>query len=74
VAEKISEELKERAKKCLECPVCVKAREKQKGLAYWFVKLIDRTICPYCKAFEKVFNQRAYEPITKKQIDSIYKK
>jgi len=73
MAEKISEDMKKKAKICLECAVCSAARKKQKGLAYWFVKLIDRTFCPYCKAFEKVFGQRAYEPITQKQIDKVLK-
>jgi hypothetical protein len=61
-------ELKEKAQKCLECLLCIKAREKQKGFAYWFVKYVDRKICPYCKAFEKFSGQLAYEPLSKETL------
>jgi len=52
-----------RAQECVECPVCSRAREKQRGLAYWFVKKIEGGICPYCKAYEKVYGRKAYEPV-----------
>jgi Zn ribbon nucleic-acid-binding protein len=52
-----------RAQACAECPVCSRAREKQRGLAYWFVKRIEGGICPYCRAYEKVYGRRAHEPV-----------
>jgi hypothetical protein len=52
-----------RAQACLECPVCGRAREKQRGLAFWFVKRIERGLCPYCRAYEKVYGRQAHEPI-----------
>ena len=42
------------------CPVCKKARAKGSGILYLLVKL-ERKICPYCRAYEKVFNKPAYE-------------
>ena len=59
----ITEKDKARAQKCLECPVCRKARENQKGWVFWFVKMIEGGICPYCKAYEKVYARKAHEPM-----------
>jgi hypothetical protein len=59
----ITEKDKEKAQKCLECPVCISARLKQKGFAFWFVKKIERRFCPYCKAYEKVYGRKAHEPM-----------
>ena len=57
----------ERAKVCLsKCPVCKAAREKQKGACYWFVRNVEPKLnCPYCKAYEKVYGRKPYEPLTK---------
>lgn len=52
----------EMAQKCVECKLCDKARINQKGLAYWFVKHIEGGLCPYCKAYEKVYGKKAHEP------------
>jgi len=57
-----TDKLKAKARICLKCPICSRAREKQKGFAYFFTKYIDRKVCPYCKAFEKVTGRFAYEP------------
>lgn len=43
--------------------MCSLARRKQRGLAYWFVKVIEGGICPYCKAYERVYGRKAHEPI-----------
>ena len=61
---KDSDQLKKRARKCLACPICSRARDRQKGLAYLFTKYIDRKLCPNCKALEQVTGQLAYEPLT----------
>jgi len=66
-----AEALKEKAKGCLECPICRRARKNQRGLAYLFVKLIDRKVCSNCKAFEQVTGKRAFEPITQADVDKI---
>ena len=56
---------KDRAKAqiCMACPVCQRAREKQKGLAFWFVKSIEGSFCPNCQAYEKVYGRKAHEPV-----------
>ncbi|HOO57109.1 MAG TPA: hypothetical protein PLN69_09820 [bacterium] len=62
----ITEKDREMAKKCEECPVCNKARVKQRGFAFWFVKKIEGKYCPYCQAYEKVHGRKAHEPYTSK--------
>lgn len=59
----ITEKDKEMAKRCVECPLCRRARKKQKGIAFWFVKTIEGSLCPYCKAYERVYRRKAHEPI-----------
>lgn len=69
----VGEALKKKARMCLDCPICRRARRKQKGLAYLFVKLVDRKICPSCKALEQITGKRAYEPLTEEDIAEIIK-
>ena len=58
----ITDEDRAKAQKCVTCPVCSRARRKQRGLAYWFVKHIEGGLCPYCAAYEKVYGRKAHEP------------
>ena len=58
----ITEKDRELAQKCVECPMCSKARRDQRGLAFLFVKFIEGGLCPYCKAYEKVYGRKAHEP------------
>jgi hypothetical protein len=58
----ITEKDRELAQKCVECNLCVSAREKQKGLAYWFVRILEGGLCPACKAYERVYGRKAHEP------------
>ena len=58
----VSEKDRKMAQQCIECPVCRQARKKQRGIAFWFVKTIERGLCPYCKAYEKVYGRKAHEP------------
>jgi hypothetical protein len=62
-ANTMTENDKQMAQKCLECPVCKKARRDQQGLAFWFVKKIEAGTCPYCKAYERVYGKKAHEPL-----------
>lgn len=55
------------AQGCLTCPVCRRARAKQKGLLYWFVRKVEGKLCPQCKAYEKVYGRKAHEPIPPQQ-------
>jgi hypothetical protein len=59
----ITEKDKSLARWCLNCPVCKYARKKQKGIVYWFVKKVESKICPFCRAYEKVYNRKPHEPI-----------
>ena len=61
--ENINEKDLKMAEQCLNCFLCKHAREKQKGLAFWFVKKLESGLCPACKAYEKVYNRKAHEPI-----------
>jgi len=49
------------ARMCELCPVCRHASNKQKGLAYTFVKTVEVNICPFCRAYEKVHGKKAHE-------------
>ena len=60
--EAITERDRRRVKVCLRCPLCRHARKTQKGAAYQLVKTIEEGLCPYCKAYEKVYGRRAHEP------------
>lgn len=44
------------------CFVCKRARRKQRGFLFWFVKNIEGDYCPYCRAYEKVYGKKAHEP------------
>ena len=57
----ITEKDRKLAQQCINCPVCGHARKKQKGIAYWFVKNIEGSICP---AYEKVYGRKAHEPVS----------
>lgn len=61
--ETITEKDRAMARKCMECPVCRHARDKQKGFAFWFVKRIEGDLCPWCRAYEKVYGRKAHEAV-----------
>jgi len=54
---------RKKAKGCLDCPICKRARARQRGLAFWFVKRVEGAVCPDCKAYERVYGRKAHEPI-----------
>jgi hypothetical protein len=58
----ITERDRAMAQRCLECPVCRHARKTQKGLAFWLVRHVEGSVCPYCKAYERVYGRKAHEP------------
>ena len=53
-----------RARRCVECPVCRRARRAQKGVAFHLVKAVESRLCPYCKAYERVYGRKAHEPFS----------
>jgi tRNA(Ile2) C34 agmatinyltransferase TiaS len=55
---------RKRAARCLnDCKVCAYARRRQKGLIFRLVKIIEGPICPYCRAYAKVYGRKAHEPM-----------
>jgi len=60
---KISSMDRSLAKVCMNCPVCRHARKKQQGAAYWFVRKIEGDLCPFCKAYERVYGRKAHKPV-----------
>jgi uncharacterized protein CbrC (UPF0167 family) len=60
---KITDTDRKLAKFCISCPVCRHARKKQEGTAFWFVKKIEGDLCPFCKAYERVYGRKAYQPL-----------
>lgn len=59
----VTDEDRKKAQVCLTCPVCKKARRDQKGIAYWFVKNVEGSVCPACQAYEKVYGRKAHESL-----------
>lgn len=60
----ITERDRQMAARCLKCKVCRHARRTQRGLAYWFVRHVEGGLCPYCKAYERVYGRKAHEPLS----------
>ena len=58
--ENITKIQKQMAQICANCVLCRHARKKQKGLVYGMVKPGSR-ICPFCRAYEKVYGKKSYE-------------
>ncbi len=51
------------AKVCMNCPVCRRARRKQSGLAFQLVKQAETKVCPFCRAYERVYGRKAHAPV-----------
>ena len=53
--------ISKRAKFCRDlCPDCKMAR-KRGGIFKWFVKNVERKVCPMCRAYERELGRPAYE-------------
>lgn len=50
------------AQVCVTCPVCRRARANQEGLANKFVRNIEAGLCPFCRAYERVYGKKAHDP------------
>lgn len=61
-AQRSSRSDKALAEFCLNCPVCRRARRQQRGAAFWLVKRIEARLCPFCRAYERVYGRKAHEP------------
>jgi hypothetical protein len=49
------------ARVCLSCPVCRHARKHQKGLAFWLTSKVETQLCPFCRAYERVYGRKAHQ-------------
>jgi len=49
------------ARVCLNCPVCRRARQRQTSLAFRLVNQVERHLCPFCRAYERVYGRKAHE-------------
>jgi len=45
------------------CPVCRTARRRQAGAAFWLVQRVESRVCPFCRAYERVYGRKAHEPL-----------
>jgi uncharacterized protein CbrC (UPF0167 family) len=48
------------ARVCVSCPVCRRARRRQRGAAFWLVKRVEAELCPFCRAYERVYGQKSH--------------
>ena len=49
------------ARVCVNCPVCRTARRKQRGWAFRLVRQVETKVCPFCRAYERVYGRKAHE-------------
>ncbi len=49
------------ARICAACPLCRHARGTRRGPALWLVMRIESGICPFCRAYRKVYGRKAHE-------------
>lgn len=47
---------------CRHCPVCRRARQRQRGVAFGLVKTVERRLCPFCRAYERIHGRPAHAP------------
>ena len=48
------------ARVCVNCPVCRRARRNQRGPAFQLVKQVETKVCPFCRAYERVYGRKAH--------------
>lgn len=49
---------------CQRCLVCRQARRRQRGMAFWLVRRVEGKVCPFCRAYERVYGRPAHEPVS----------
>ena len=48
------------ARVCVNCTVCRRARRWQRGAAFWLVKHVEAKLCPFCRAYERVYGRKSH--------------
>jgi hypothetical protein len=51
------------AKACMNCPVCRRARQKQRGFAYELVKKAEGRVCLFGRSYARVYGRKPHEPV-----------
>jgi rubrerythrin len=51
------------AKVCWHCPMCRRARQRQRGAAFWLVQQVETRVCPFCRAYARVHGRQPHEPV-----------
>jgi uncharacterized protein CbrC (UPF0167 family) len=46
---------------CRTCPFCRQARCRQAGVSFWLVNQMESRLCPFCRAYERVYGRKAHE-------------
>jgi len=46
---------------CRNCLVCRRARQRQSGAAFWLVQQVEGRVCPFCRAYARVYGRKAHE-------------
>jgi hypothetical protein len=49
------------AQVCVNCPLCRRARRRQSGAAYRLVRTVEGKICPFCRAYERIYRRQPHE-------------
>ena len=47
---------------CVNCPMCRRARQRQRGFAFGMVKKVEAKLCPFCRAYQRVYGQNPSAP------------
>jgi hypothetical protein len=58
----ITERIRALAERSVNCAVCQRARRQQAGFLFWVVKTFEG-LCPFCRAYEKVYGRKSHEPV-----------
>jgi hypothetical protein len=58
------------AKVSASCFVCKLARRRQRGLIFELVKRVEGRLCPFCRAYARVFGRLSHEPVPEKRPSS----
>jgi len=59
------------ARVCVNCPVCRNARRRQGGAAVWLVSQVESKLCPFCRAYERVYGRKAHVAAVNRQSSSL---
>jgi len=57
------------ARVCLSCTVCRRARKKQVGAVFWMVRRVEGHVCPFCRAYERVYGRKSHEALVKEALE-----